>query len=159
MARLRLCGKTQPIAKRAKARQAGTIMMSFEPNYTILTFLMIKTFFYVEGIGALGLIRAITATGLSRMFAFLTVVISVAAIAAKYVPPLAGLSGSEPAQIADGFLKAGIFMQGDGMVLPVLVTALFALSAFVRGRRWWMLDGVFALAALGFFGLFGYTLL
>jgi hypothetical protein len=41
-----------------------------EPNYTILTFLMIKTFFYIEFIGILSLIRIFVSRGPSRWAAF-----------------------------------------------------------------------------------------
>jgi len=134
-------------------------MLSFEPNYTILTFLMIKTFFYVEAIGVLGFIRFLSARRASRVFAALTVITALIALAAKYIPPLAGLTGTEPARYADMVLKAGVHSTGDGMVLPAAATVFFAISALAPGRRWWLLDALFVLAALGFFGLWTYTLL
>lgn len=131
----------------------------FEPNYTILTFLMIKTFFYIEAIGALGVIRALSAAKTSRVFASLTVLVALIAIAAKYVPALAGLTDTDPARYADWITKAGVLGTGDGMAVPLGVTLLFGISALAPGRRWWLLDALFILCALGFFGLYAYTLL
>ncbi len=54
---------------------------------------MIKTFFYIEVIGALALVRIFVAKGPSRIAALATVVIALIGIAAKYVPPIAGLMG------------------------------------------------------------------
>lgn len=130
----------------------------FEPNYTILTFLMIKTFFFIEFVGGLALVRLFTAVGPSRIAALAALLTALIGIAAKYVPPLAGLTGSAPARLAAQIVNQGILHQGSGMALPFAVSALFALSWRLQGRRWWGLDALHALAALCFFGLWIYTL-
>lgn len=126
----------------------------FEPNYTILTFLMIKTFFYVEAIGVLGLIRAMVATGPSRWAALGAFVLALTGVAAKYVPPVVGLTGSDIGRSAAQVVNAG-----GGMALPLGVSLVLALSALLKGRRWWLLDAAHLLGATLFFGLWGYTLL
>lgn len=118
---------------------------------------MIKTFFFVEVIAVLALIRAIVGKGASRLAALASFALAIVAIAAKYGPPLAGLVGTEIGRIADLITKAGVLNSGSGMAMPIAVSLLFALSAFVTGRRWWALDALHALAALGFFGLWIYT--
>ena len=129
----------------------------FEPNYTILTFLMIKTFFYIEVIGALALTRCFVARGPSRLFALGSLGIALLGVAAKYVPPLAGLTGSEPARIASLIVNQGVLDAGSGMALPIAVSALFAMSWRAQGRRWWALDALHLCAALCFFGLWVFT--
>ena len=131
----------------------------FEPNNTILTFLMIKTFFFIEVIGALALLRIFVAKGPSRLAALATVVIAFIGIAAKYVPPIAGISGTEVGRMASLILNQGVFKAGSGMALPVIVSLLFALSYRLQGRKWWRLDHLHLLCALGFFGLWVYTLI
>ena len=129
----------------------------FEPNYTILTFLMIKTFVYIEFIGALALIRVFSAKGPSRIAALGAFTIAFVGIAAKYVPPLAGLSGTDIARLASQIINQGVITAGSGMALPLAVTFLFALSWRMQGRRWWALDALHLIAALGFFGLWAVT--
>ncbi|MGB7319048.1 MAG: hypothetical protein WBC85_13870 [Planktotalea sp.] len=125
----------------------------FEPNYTILTFLMIKTFFYVEVIGALALVRVFVARGPSRRAALVAVMIALIGIGAKYIPPLAGLTGSEAARVASFIVNQGVIEAGSGMALPIAVSAAFALSWHLEGRRWWGLDAAHLIMALAFFGL------
>ncbi len=129
----------------------------FEPNYTILTFLMIKTFFFIEVIGALALIRVFVASGPSRRAALGAFVLALIGVAAKYVPPLAGLTGTEPARIAAMIVNQGVIQAGSGMALPIAVSALFALSWHLEGRRWWTLVAIHLVAALAFFGHWIYT--
>ena len=130
----------------------------FEPNYTILTFLTIKTFFYIEIIGALALIRAFVATGPSRLVACAAFLVALIGVAAKYIPPLAGLSGEMPGRIASQIVNQGFITAGSGMALPFAVSILFAMSWRMQGHRWWALDALHLLCALGFFGLWLYTL-
>lgn len=148
---------------RAQPRHGADILNNFstlfEPNYTILTFLMIKTFFYVECIGVLALIRSFSARGSSRLAALAALLVTLVGVAAKYGPALAGLIGTEIGRTADLIVKAGLLQEGSGMVLPLAVSALFGLSALLPGRRWWVLDALHLIAALGFFGLWTYTLL
>ena len=120
---------------------------------------MIKTFFYIEVIGALALVRIFVAKGPSRIAALATVVIALIGIAAKYVPPIAGLNGTGIGRMTSLILNQGIFNAGSGMALPVLVSLLFALTYRLQGRKWWGLDLLHLLCALGFFGLWAFTLL
>lgn len=120
---------------------------------------MIKTFFYVEFVGLLALLRVFSASGSSRLAALLAFCVALIGIAAKYVPPLAGLMGTDLARYADHIVNSGVLRDGSGMALPLVVSLLFAVSAFLPGRRWWALDFVFAIAATGFWGLYVYTLL
>lgn len=125
-----------------------------QPNYTILTFLMIKTFFYTELIGLLGLIRALSASRASAWAGAGAFLIGAIAIAAKYVPRLANLTGTEIARSAAHVVNAG-----EGMALPLAATLILALSAILPGRRWWGIDALHVICAAIFFGLWGYTLL
>ena len=129
----------------------------FEPNYTILTFLMIKTFFYIEFIGILAVLRVFTAKGPSRVAALMTLLAALIGIAAKYVPPLAGLTGTEIGRIGAQIVNQGVISAGSGMALPIIVSVLFALSWRMGGRRWWALDAMHLIAAFGFFGLWIFT--
>ncbi len=118
---------------------------------------MIKTFFYIEVIGALALVRLFVASGPSRIAALLTVLVALVGVAAKYVPPLAGLTGETPGRIAAHIVNQGVITQGSGMALPVTASLLLALSWRLRGHRWWGLDALHLLCAIGFFGLWIYT--
>lgn len=118
---------------------------------------MIKTFFYIEFVAALALIRSIVATGRARRFALLSLGVALIGIAANFLPPLIGLTGTDWARIASRIVNQGIFETGSGMALPIAVSALFALSWRAEGRRWWALDALHLIAALGFFGLWVFT--
>lgn len=118
---------------------------------------MFKTFFYVELIGLLAVIRVFTAKGPSRIAAALTLFIALIGVAAKYVPPLAGLTGSEIASIASKVVNQGVLEAGSGMALPIIVSVFFLMSSRMKGRRWWALDAIHFVIALSFFGLWIYT--
>ncbi|WP_293449971.1 hypothetical protein [Planktotalea sp.] len=120
---------------------------------------MIKTFFYIEFIGVLSLIRTFVSRGPSRWAAFTAFSVALAGVAAKYVPPLAGFIGTDVGRIASRIVNQGVFQSGSGMALPVLVSLLFALSWRLAGRRWWGLDALHLIAAICFFGLWYFTLL
>lgn len=130
----------------------------FEPNQTLLTFFIIKTFFFIELIGCLALIRVFTSSRASRHAALGALLLAAVGIAAKYVPPLAGITAPEILRIASQITNLGIFKSQSGMALPICVSLLFALSWCLEGRRWWGLDALHALAAAGFFSLWIYTL-
>lgn len=115
---------------------------------------MIKTFFYIEFVGVLGLLRAIVATRGARWAAFGSFILALVGVAAKYVPPVMGLTGTEIGRSAAQIINAG-----GGMALPIAVSLVFALSAFLPGRRWWILDALHLLGALIFGGLWAYSIL
>jgi len=118
---------------------------------------MIKTFFYVEVIGALALIRGFSAKSTSRLLALLALFVALIGVAAKYVPPLAGLTGTDIARYAAQIVNQGVLQDGSGMALPLVVSLLFAASWRAAGRRWWMLDAIHLVCACAFFGLWAYT--
>ncbi|MGH1578351.1 hypothetical protein [Planktotalea sp.] len=129
----------------------------FEPNYPLYTFLMIKTFFYIEVVGVLALIRVFVASGPSRIAALIATLVALVGVAARFAPSLAGVSGTEAGRLAASIVNQGVFTAGSGMALPIVVSLIFALSWRLRGHRWWALDAVHLLAAIGFFGLWIYT--
>ncbi len=138
-------------------RDVNSLSTLFEPNYTILTFLMIKTFFYIEVIGALAVVRVVVSSGPSRRAALATFLVALLGIGAKYVPALAGLTGTDVGRIAAQIVNQGMISAGSGMALSVVVSVLFALSWRLEGRRWWGLDALHLICAIGFFGLWIYT--
>lgn len=117
---------------------------------------MFKTFFYVEIIGVLALIRVFSSKSPSRIAALLAFVVALIGVAAKYVPPLAGLTGTDIGRIASHIVHLGVFEAGSGMALPILVSVIFMMSWRMMGRRWWLLDAFHLLMALSFFGLWVY---
>mgnify|MGYP000023523374 CR=1 FL=1 len=118
---------------------------------------MIKTFFYIELVGALALIRVFVARGPSRWAALSALVVAVIGIASKYVPALAEIGDTKVGQFAAALVKQGIVQQGSGLALPIFVSLLFALSWHLKGRRWWGLDVIHGIAALCFLALWTYT--
>jgi protein-S-isoprenylcysteine O-methyltransferase Ste14 len=144
-------------AKNKAIPHVSNLSTLLEPNYTILTFLMIKTFFYIEFIGILSLIRILVSRGPSRWAAFAALSIALVGVAAKYVPPLAGLIGTDLGRVASWIVNQGVLQAGSGMALPLLVSILFALSWRLAGRRWWVLDALHLIAAICFFGLWYFT--
>jgi hypothetical protein len=137
----------------------NSIASFFEPSPTLLAFLMIKTFFYVEFIGALALLRSNIAKGPARLAAFTALLIALVGVAAKYLPALEGFSDSEAGRFASAIVHQGVINPSSGMALPFAVSAFMALSFFLRGRRWWALDAIHFIAASAFFGLWIYTLI
>ncbi|MEP5152702.1 hypothetical protein [Planktotalea sp.] len=130
----------------------------FEPSPTLLAFLLIKTFFYVEFVGALALIRSNSAKGPSRIAAILALLVALIGVAAKYLPALEGFADTDAGLFASTLVHQGVLNEGSGMALPFAVSTLFGLSCVLKGRRWWVLDVIFAIAACAFFGLWIYTL-
>jgi len=129
-----------------------------EPNYTILTFFLFKTFFFVEIVGALAIVRIFTASGPSRRAATGAAVLALLTIAAKYGPPIVGITDPDILRATSRITNQGLFYAGSGMALPICVSVMFGWSWFLDGRRWWMLDALHLLVALSFFSLWIYTL-
>ncbi len=127
-------------------------LSNFEPDYTLLAFFFIKAFLYTEVIGALGFIRMIVATRSAKWAAFGTFLLGLLALAAKYIPAVTGLTGTNIGNNAAQLIAAG-----DGMALPLAASLTFLLSAVLPGRRWWVLDVVHLIAFLGFCGLWIYA--
>lgn len=130
----------------------------FDPSPTLLAFLMIKTFFYIEFVGVLAAIRANVAKGPARFAALTALFVALLGIAAKYLPAMEGMSDSGAGRLASSIVHQGVINEGSGMALPFAVSAFMALSFFLRGRRWWMLDAIHFIAAAAFFVLWMYSL-
>ena len=118
----------------------------FEPNPVLLAFLALKTSLYLPAVLFLGLLRALIAKGPSRGFAIIAMAVAVLGIAARFGPPLLGLSGGNLSQIAYDIANAG-----GGMVIALAATVPLALSAILPGRRWPQLDGLHGLLVSALF--------
>lgn len=120
----------------------------FEPNPILLTYLALKTTVYLPVVLLLALLRALIATGPARAFALVAVVIAVLGMAARFGPPLLGISGGSVAQFAYAVANAG---GGMGMALAASVPLTF--SAVLAGRRWPVLDALHGLLVSALFVL------
>lgn len=118
----------------------------FEPNPILLTYLALKTTFYLPVVLLLAVLRAIIATGPARIFALLTIVIALAGIIARFGPPMLGLSGGSVAQFAYAVANAG-----GGMAMALAASVPLAISAFAIGRRWPVLDALHGLLVSALF--------
>jgi hypothetical protein len=107
----------------------------FEPSPILLAFLLFKTTLYLPAIAVLALLRVLIARDWARIFAALALLVALVGIAARFAPPLLGLSGGPVAQASYGIANAG-----GGMVIVLAASVLLALSALVPGRRWIGLD-------------------
>lgn len=121
---------------------------AFEPNYIVLAFLMAKTFFYIELIAALSLVRAFAAKSAARSAALAAFTVAIAGVMAKYLPAILALTGTDIGAMAANYVNAG-----NGMALPLAASALLFLSAGLPGRRWWGLDALHMLIFAAFVGL------
>ncbi|MFU8864908.1 MAG: hypothetical protein ACNA7O_13415 [Rhodobacterales bacterium] len=120
----------------------------FEPNPILLTYLALKTTFYLPVVLLLSLLRAIIAKGPARAFALLAAVIALAGIIARFGPPLLGMSGGPVAQFAYAVANAG-----GGMAMALAASVPLAISAFAPGRRWPVLDALHGLLVSALFVL------
>lgn len=118
----------------------------FAPSPMLLAFLMLKTTLYLPSVAVLALVRVLTATGASRALAALALLVAGLGIAARFLPPLLGLSGGTLAQVAYSLANAG-----GGMVIALAASAPLALSGMVAGRRWWGIDALHGLLVAGLF--------
>lgn len=112
----------------------------FEPNPILLAYLALKTTLYLPVILALALIRALIATGPARAMAGVAIAVAVLGIAARFAPPMIGLSGGTAAKIAYAVANAG-----GGMIIALVASLPLAISAALPGRRWPVLDALHGL--------------
>ncbi|QFS82683.1 hypothetical protein FIU97_07715 [Roseivivax sp. THAF40] len=128
-------------------------MGNFQPDPTLIALIFVKRFVYFELLFALALLRTILARGLSRWIAVATLALCAICILVTFAPAL-GLqeSGWYPP-------LARALSAGQGMRIPLALSALFFVSGFVpeRSRRW--IDALHVALLLGFLGLWGSTLL
>ena len=120
----------------------------FEPSPILLAFIALKTTLYLPVVLLLALLRAALGRGPSRLLALAAVVIAALGIAARFAPPLLGLTGGTVAQVAYDIANAG-----GGMVIATLASVPLALSAVVPGRRWIALDALHGLLIAALFVL------
>ncbi|MFD1193635.1 hypothetical protein ACFQ3C_02985 [Seohaeicola saemankumensis] len=107
----------------------------FEPSPILLAFLAVKTTLYLPALLLLALLRALVASGPARAMAVLALLVALAGITARFVPPLLGLSGGTAAQAAYALANAG-----NGMALPLVASALMLGSGLLAGTRWRWID-------------------
>lgn len=120
----------------------------FEPSPILLAFLALKTTFYLPALLILALLRLLTASGAARLAALLALLVALAGIAARFAPPLLGLTGGGVAQAAHALANAA-----GGMALPLLASALMLASGVVTGARWRWIDLLHLLLLTGLCGL------
>ncbi|MDX5411825.1 MAG: hypothetical protein LPK02_02125 [Rhodobacterales bacterium] len=120
----------------------------FEPSPILLAFIVLKTTLYLPAVLLLSLVRAVAAHGASRYLAIAAVLIAALGIAARFAPPLLGLTGGTVAQVAYGIANAG-----GGMVVALAASLPLALSAVVPGRRWIGIDALHGLLIAALFVL------
>lgn len=120
----------------------------FEPNPILLTYLALKTTFYLPVVLLLAVLRALIAKGPARAFALLAIVIALAGIIARFGPPMLGLSGGSVAQFAYTLVNTG-----GGMAMALAASVPLAISAFAPGRRWPVLDALHGLLVSALFVL------
>lgn len=120
----------------------------FEPNPILLTYLALKTTFYLPVVLLLAVLRALIAKGPARIFALLAVLIALAGIIARFGPPMLGLSGGSVAQFAYALVNTG-----GGMAMALAASVPLAISAFAPGRRWPVLDALHGLLVSALFVL------
>ncbi|MFU8880930.1 MAG: hypothetical protein ACNA7Q_01075 [Rhodobacterales bacterium] len=112
----------------------------FEPNPILLAYLALKTTLYLPVILALALLRVLIATGPARAMAGVAIAVAVLGIAARFVPPMIGLSGGTLAKSAYAVANAG-----GGMAIVLAASLPLAISAVLPGRRWRVLDALHVL--------------
>lgn len=108
----------------------------FEPNYTVLSFFFAQKFIYIQLLALLALLRTALGQGPSRWVAALVALISVTLIVVIFAPALNLTAQGWYAPLAR------LLAFGQGMMAPLVLSAAFALSAVVPGRRLWLLDWI-----------------
>jgi hypothetical protein len=118
----------------------------FEPNPILLAYLALKTTLYLPVILALALLRTLMATGPARALAGVAIAVAVLGIAARFAPPMIGLSGGTVAKSAYAIANAG-----GGMAIALAASLPLAISAVLPGRRWPVLDALHGLLVSALF--------
>ena len=127
-------------------------MTFFEPSPVLYAFLFAQQFVYLPFIAVLALVRLAIANGPSRLWALVALVLACAAMFLQFGPALMGLyRGPLPIFAGEATRWAG------GMALPLVTSFALWVAAFVRGRRWWLIDWIHVAALLGFVGLFAWV--
>ena len=122
-------------------------MSFFEPSPVLLAFIFVQRFVFFEVLGLLALLRMIAGRGMARVPAAIALIISSAAIFASFAPALNLQSLPLYADIAR------VQASGGGMILPLVASAIFALSLVLPQRRWRWIDVLHIVGVLAFLGL------
>lgn len=120
----------------------------FEPSPILLAFIALKTTLYLPVVLLLALVRAVVGHRASRYLAIAAVLIAALGVAARFAPPLLGLTGGTVAQVAHAIANAG-----SGMIVPLAASLPLAVSAVVPGRRWIGIDALHGLLIAALFVL------
>ncbi|SIS90999.1 hypothetical protein SAMN05421759_10639 [Roseivivax lentus] len=128
-------------------------MGAFEPDPALIALIFVKRFVYFELLFALALTRVILARGAARWVAAAVLALAALCILTTFAPAL-GLQ--EAAWYAP---MAHALSAGQGLRVPLALSALFFVSGVVptRARRW--IDALHVMFLLGFLGLWGSTLM
>ncbi|SNR58419.1 hypothetical protein [Puniceibacterium sediminis] len=127
-------------------------MSLFEPNPTLIALIFVKRFVFLELLLVLALVRSAAGRGPSRLLALAVLLLCAAAILTTFAPAL-GLTTHPwygPA--------ARMLAQGQGLTVPLTLSAVFFVSAFLPVRRLWLLDWLNGALVLGLLGLWIVTL-
>lgn len=122
-------------------------MSFFEPSPVLLAFIFVQRFVFFEVLGLLAVLRMIAGRGMARVPAAIALIISSAAIFASFAPALNLQSLPLYADIAR------VQASGGGMILPLVASAIFALSLVLPQRRWPWIDALHIVGVLAFLGL------
>lgn len=122
-------------------------MSFFEPSPVLLAFIFVQRFVFFEVLGLLAVLRMIAGRGMARVPAAIALIISSAAIFASFAPALNLQSLPLYADIAR------VQASGGGMILPLVASAIFALSLVLLQRRWPWIDALHIVGVLAFLGL------
>lgn len=122
-------------------------MSFFEPSPVLLAFIFVQRFVFFEVLGLMALLRLIVGRGIARIPALFTMLICAVAIFATFAPALNLQSMPLYADVAR------VMASGGGVVLPLVASAVFALSLLLPQRRWRWIDLVHGVGMLAFLGL------
>ncbi|MCK0150929.1 hypothetical protein MWU54_12890 [Marivita sp. S6314] len=126
-------------------------MSFFEPSPVFLAFIFVQRFVFFEVLGLLALLRVIVGQGSARIPAAVTLTLCAVAVFTTFAPALnlQSLALYPP--------LARLLALGGGMVLPVLTSAIFAVSLLLPMRRWRWIDAVHCVGMIAFLGLWAFT--
>jgi hypothetical protein len=123
-----------------------------QPPPEVVALFAMKKFIYLAVIALLALVRAGIGRGLSRWLALIALSVAATGLAARYVPPLAGIYQGP---VYANATRITLAAQEMGVLLAASVP--LALSGMVPGRRWWAIDALHALVFVALFGLWWVT--
>ncbi len=122
-------------------------MTFFEPSPTLIALIFVKRFVFFEVLILLALLRGLFGRGPSRIVALLCFTLCGVAILTTVAPALDITS-------RDWYRPAAqALAMGQGMAIPLALSALFLVSALLHERRLWLLDWLNGALVLGVLGL------